>query len=174
MNYHHQSVLYAEVVGAREAETVAKAILHQATRRTLTQITDMNGTTYSLTEYLPRHRMLAKKVIADCGEGEAFLMALDMLLYSHEKTLEDEVENVHESETNPIPSPRIRCAGCGEIPEKIPEYKNLARINQIPPAEVVKRYEGTYNPKTHRFLCSECYIKAGMPLGMVDAEEDES
>ncbi|MDD9148130.1 hypothetical protein OYT88_06160 [Sporolactobacillus sp. CQH2019] len=61
----------------------------------------------------------------------------------------------------------VRCAGCGERPEQIPEYRDRAReepesFNSA--QEVVLLDEGTFDPNTRLFLCTDCYIKAGMPL----------
>jgi hypothetical protein len=62
----------------------------------------------------------------------------------------------------------VRCRGCDRRPHEIPEYVKLAkeRGGGITPAGIVAIEEGTYNPRTHAFWCTECYIKAGMPLGV--------
>jgi len=33
------------------------------------------------------------------------------------------------------------------------------------PSEIVRTEEGTFNPHTKMFYCTDCYFKAGMPLG---------
>lgn len=58
-----------------------------------------------------------------------------------------------------------RCRGCGRRPEQIPEYTSAADEEEITAEEYVTREEGTFNPGTGRFWCTECYIEAGMPPG---------
>lgn len=59
----------------------------------------------------------------------------------------------------------VHCKGCGKTPDAIPEYVVACRDYGCTPTEYVQRGEGTYNPKTGQFWCTECYIKVGMPLG---------
>lgn len=60
----------------------------------------------------------------------------------------------------------IVCKGCGKSPFDIMEYKMLAEENGYDsPEEAVIKEEGTYNSKTCKFWCTECYIKMGMPKG---------
>lgn len=59
-----------------------------------------------------------------------------------------------------------RCKGCGKTPEELVEYKMLAEENGYKTAEeAVRNEEGTFNPVTGLFWCTNCYIKAGMPSG---------
>jgi hypothetical protein len=70
-----------------------------------------------------------------------------------------------------------RCKRCLKNPEQIPEYTAMVRDEAAMAAEegkpppfanawdYVRREEGTYNPETGKFWCTECYIKVGMPLG---------
>lgn len=59
----------------------------------------------------------------------------------------------------------MKCAMCNREPHEIREYVNLAKENEYPSAEQAVRYEeGTYHPTYDKFLCADCYIKAGQPL----------
>ena len=62
------------------------------------------------------------------------------------------------------------CFRCGRTPEQIGEYVTGAREHnedlpddQVTPTEWVRRFEGTYNPESNRFCCTECYLAIGMP-----------
>lgn len=60
----------------------------------------------------------------------------------------------------------IRCTGCNRKPAEIDEYIEAAAETAAPeryPDEYVREEEGTYNPFNGHFLCTDCYIKAGMP-----------
>lgn len=60
-----------------------------------------------------------------------------------------------------------RCANCGKRPEQIEEYVTTAKAEPkyFKDAEdVVRKDEGTYDPSTKLFVCSDCYIKLGMPV----------
>ncbi|MCO7125084.1 hypothetical protein NIE88_04760 [Sporolactobacillus shoreicorticis] len=60
-----------------------------------------------------------------------------------------------------------RCAGCGKRPVQMSEYvdRTLAEPDRYKsPRDVVELDEGTYDPNTKLFLCTDCYIKAGTPL----------
>jgi hypothetical protein len=56
-----------------------------------------------------------------------------------------------------------QCQGCGKVPDQLLEYQEPARENEVTPDEYVAAEEGTYNRENGHFLCTECYIKAGMP-----------
>lgn len=59
-----------------------------------------------------------------------------------------------------------RCYRCGRRPEQIDEYVQRAADPEEGFADadaVVTQDDGTYNPRTHRFACTECYIAVGMP-----------
>lgn len=58
------------------------------------------------------------------------------------------------------------CTGCGRSPEEIAEYVVAGEENEMTPSEYVLAEEGTLNPVNHHFLCTDCYIKAGMPTGL--------
>ena len=58
------------------------------------------------------------------------------------------------------------CTGCNKRPKEIDEYIEAVagRENKnISPSDYVKTEEGTYNPTNGHFLCTICYIEAGMP-----------
>lgn len=55
------------------------------------------------------------------------------------------------------------CVGCGKPPEQIQEYVEYAADEDMTPDEYVRSEEGTYNKENGHFLCTTCYIKAGMP-----------
>lgn len=87
------------------------------------------------------------------------------------------------------PDAEIRCGGCRRRPHQIPEYLDaIPELNEPAKVEVldrrrfrlvedepilrkverladewIRRNEGTFNPETNRFLCSEDYVRAGMP-----------
>lgn len=55
------------------------------------------------------------------------------------------------------------CQGCGKPASELPEYISGAEMEEMTPDEYCKSQEGTYNHSNGHFLCSPCYIKAGMP-----------
>jgi len=62
----------------------------------------------------------------------------------------------------------MRCKVCGREPHEIPEY--IDAVAEEPDEfsdeeDYVRQEEGTYNPLTGFFYCTECYIRIGMPLG---------
>lgn len=59
----------------------------------------------------------------------------------------------------------MRCKVCGKQPHEIEEYTYYAKENEMTPEEFVRQQEGTYNPETQLFYCTECYFRVGMPLG---------
>lgn len=59
-----------------------------------------------------------------------------------------------------------KCKVCGREASEIDEYQEFIRTGQYKTIEeVIKNEEGTYNPETDLFYCTNCYIKIGMPLG---------
>lgn len=59
-----------------------------------------------------------------------------------------------------------RCKGCGKSPYEIMEYVHICKAEGYEsPEEFVRQEEGTFNPSTGLFWCTDCYIKAGMPKG---------
>lgn len=48
-------------------------------------------------------------------------------------------------------------------PDKLEEYMTMAEEEGIPVEQYVWENEGTLNRKNGHFLCTQCYINAGMP-----------
>jgi hypothetical protein len=59
----------------------------------------------------------------------------------------------------------IKCRECGKTPAELQEYVDMAEIEGYESAEEAAKTDGTYNPSTGLFYCTECYINVGMPLG---------
>jgi len=64
-----------------------------------------------------------------------------------------------------FPFPKAQCKGCNKHPDALSEYVDIAKEEDCTPTEYVQHNEGTYNPTTGKFWCTECYIRVGMPLG---------
>ena len=63
-------------------------------------------------------------------------------------------------------NPVCICKICKRPARKIDEYVRLALdLSYASIDECVANEEGTYNPDTGYFYCTECYIKIGQPLG---------
>jgi hypothetical protein len=58
----------------------------------------------------------------------------------------------------------MKCKICGKQPHELEEYVEMAEVEGCTPEEYAKT-DGTYNPETDLFYCTDCYIKVGMPLG---------
>jgi hypothetical protein len=43
----------------------------------------------------------------------------------------------------------------------------MGELESMTPEQVVREQEGTFNPRNGHFLCTDCYIKAGMPSSPV-------
>lgn len=59
--------------------------------------------------------------------------------------------------------PEPLCTGCNKRPEELDEYIEAAADAEMSPTAYVRAEEGTYNPENGHFLCTDCYVKAGMP-----------
>ena len=59
--------------------------------------------------------------------------------------------------------PTPRCIDCGKTPEELYEYSQEATGSQMKPSDYVWAEEGTLNPDNGHFVCTEDYIKRGMP-----------
>lgn len=57
----------------------------------------------------------------------------------------------------------IRCNGCLKTPEQFSEYVDEGHNLGLTATEYVQTEEGTYNKTNGHFLCTDCYIVAGMP-----------
>ena len=58
---------------------------------------------------------------------------------------------------------KLICTGCNKTPGEIEEYVEAAEGCQMTPDEYAWEEEGTLNKKNGHFLCTECYVEAGMP-----------
>jgi len=57
-----------------------------------------------------------------------------------------------------------QCMGCKRFPDQISEYTDMVLAGEAATAdEYVMQEEGTYNKANGHFLCTACYVKAGMP-----------
>lgn len=63
----------------------------------------------------------------------------------------------------PIEPYHCVCIGCHKEPHQIEEYTDPELLEGLSPLQFVESQEGTYNPYNGHFLCTACYIKAGMP-----------
>lgn len=61
--------------------------------------------------------------------------------------------------------PEPICVGCNILAKDHPEYIEMGEVEGMDPEEYVRREEGTYNRENGHFLCTGCYVKAGMPSG---------
>jgi hypothetical protein len=62
--------------------------------------------------------------------------------------------------------PQPICGRCGRRPDEIEEYIEAAKEcddDAITPDVYVRSEEGTYNKDNGHFLCTTCYVEAGMP-----------
>jgi len=55
------------------------------------------------------------------------------------------------------------CQGCNKFATELDEYIEIAKEEDMTPEEYVRSEEGTYNPRNGHFLCTQCYVNAGMP-----------
>lgn len=55
------------------------------------------------------------------------------------------------------------CTGCNKTADELEEYIESAKDAGMTVEQYVREEEGTYNPQNGHFLCTDCYIKAGMP-----------
>jgi len=63
----------------------------------------------------------------------------------------------------PIERPQAICTGCKKKPEELTEYSPLMTGEDTPADDFVWSNEGTLNLENGHFLCTDCYIEAGMP-----------
>lgn len=66
-------------------------------------------------------------------------------------------------ETSPI------CMRCKKTPAELEEYVEAAEDMRTTPDRYVRIEEGTYNPETNTYACTDCYIAMGMPRGKAGA-----
>lgn len=58
------------------------------------------------------------------------------------------------------------CIGCNKHPDELWEYSQEATESDLNPVAYVRQEEGTYNRENGHFLCTQCYVQAGMPTAM--------
>lgn len=59
--------------------------------------------------------------------------------------------------------PQAICVGCNKKPNELPEYSDAMTESGLSNDDYVWKEEGTLNMTNGHFLCTPCYIKAGMP-----------
>lgn len=59
--------------------------------------------------------------------------------------------------------PQAFCLGCKKQPSELDEYVDAASDAGMTPDDYCWKEEGTLNLENGHFLCTSCYIKAGMP-----------
>ncbi len=59
--------------------------------------------------------------------------------------------------------PKPLCIGCNKHASELEEYIEMAKLEDTTPDAYVRAEEGTYNHENGHFLCTPCYVKAGMP-----------
>lgn len=59
--------------------------------------------------------------------------------------------------------PDLVCIGCGLHPDQLPEYVMFSKEYDQTPAQFVQEQEGTLNPENGHFVCTDCYMRMGMP-----------
>jgi len=57
----------------------------------------------------------------------------------------------------------MRCNGCKKQPAELSEYVEAGRENGMSAEKWCHDEEGTLNRMNGHFLCTDCYINAGMP-----------
>lgn len=64
--------------------------------------------------------------------------------------------------------PTLICSGCNKSPSELDEYIAAASpehsgLPNMTPEDYCWEEEGTLNRENGHFLCTHCYVKAGMP-----------
>ena len=55
------------------------------------------------------------------------------------------------------------CTGCNKRPAELAEYVEMGKLEDMTPDDFVRSEEGTFNRENGHFLCTPCYVRAGMP-----------
>lgn len=55
------------------------------------------------------------------------------------------------------------CTGCNKRPHELEEYMEWDECGYKSADDKCQQEEGTYNTENGHFLCTPCYIAAGMP-----------
>jgi hypothetical protein len=56
----------------------------------------------------------------------------------------------------------VTCAGCNKTPDKIADVREAAEAERMSPADWVATLDPTYNKRTGHFMCTDCYMEAGI------------
>lgn len=59
--------------------------------------------------------------------------------------------------------PSLICIGCSKAPSELDEYVGWAEFEGMTADDYCWEEEGTLNRENGHFLCTGCYVKAGMP-----------
>jgi hypothetical protein len=59
--------------------------------------------------------------------------------------------------------PYAICIGCKKSPAELSEYVEMAKVEDMTPEDYCWSEEGTLNRGNGHFLCTPCYVEAGMP-----------
>lgn len=59
--------------------------------------------------------------------------------------------------------PALICTGCNKTPSELDEYVSMAKVNDMTVDDYCWEEERTLNRENGHFLCTGCYINAGMP-----------
>lgn len=73
------------------------------------------------------------------------------------------MNNGHQPVPDEAEANHLRCGRCGRAPWQLTEFVDAAAVNGVSPNEYVRDEEGTYDPASNRFLCTECYVAVGQP-----------
>lgn len=57
----------------------------------------------------------------------------------------------------------MRCAKCNREPKDIPEYRDDYKEYGASSPDAMAREDGTFNPDSNSFVCTECYVGIGCP-----------
>lgn len=61
------------------------------------------------------------------------------------------------------PTTMPKCFCCLKFADELDEYIYGASTEEISILDYVREEEGTYNPKTNTFCCTNCYFEIGAP-----------
>jgi hypothetical protein len=59
--------------------------------------------------------------------------------------------------------PQAFCLGCKKQPSELEEYVGMGEAEGMTADDYCWEEEGTLNLENGHFLCTSCYVKAGMP-----------
>lgn len=56
------------------------------------------------------------------------------------------------------------CKGCSKRPHELEEFREMADIFEMTAEAYIEAHEETFEAQTRRFFCTDCWLKAGMPV----------